>query len=343
MQEKNIFTEKWIIIGKKNSEEFIVKILSWNEEWKIVEVSWEKEGFWVWEKNFKKWEKITLYIEKENNLDENNLDNNFEIGLENNLTHYSIQWYWHLDSIIIWFFIFCWIVIWIWKKQWIMSLISLFWWVAMILFLLIPWIKYWYNPAVLTWFISFFATIFTILLITWNTKKSWIAIFWTIFWVIFAYIFAFLIAKTSWIDWLWSEDARIFAILNSWFNYSWIFFSWIIIWALWAVMDTTISIASWLNEVKTKSWHIWFKWLWKSWMTIWWDVMWWMINTLVFAYLWTSLIIVLSASMNWIWVVEFLNFNFIAEEILRTIAGTTWLVLSIPLTAFLGALILSRK
>jgi len=338
MQEKNIFTEKWIIIAKKSSDEFVVKILSGNEKWKIVEVSWEKEGFSIWNKIFDKWEKITLYVEK---------------YPDDNFANYSIKWYRHLDSIIVWFFIFCWIVIWIWKKQGLMSLLSLFWWVALILFLLIPWIKNWYNPVILTWFISFFATIFTILLITWNTKKSWIAIFWTIFWVIFAYIFAFFIAETSWIDWLWSEWARAFAILHSWFDYSGIFFSWIIIWALWAVMDTTISIASWLNEVSEKikkSWNTiwWVDWnsfinLWKSWMTIWWDVMWWMINTLVFAYLWTSLVIVLSASVDWVWVIEFLNMDFIAEELLRTIAGTTWLVLSIPLTAFLGAIILSKK
>lgn len=285
-------------------------------------------------KIFSKWEKISLYVEK-------NSEENFE--------NFSIKWYRHLDSIIIWFFIFCWIVLLIWKKQWLRSLLSLFWSVFLILFFLIPWIKNWYNPIFLTWIISFFVTIFTILLIIWNTKKSWIAIFWTLFWVVFAYIFAFLIAKTSWIDWLWSEDFRIFVILNSGFDYTWIFFSWIIIWALWAVMDTTISIASWLNEVSEKikkSWNILennFKNLLRSWMIIWWDVMWWMINTLVFAYLWTSLIVVLSASVNWIWIFEFLNFSFIAEEVLRTIAWTTWLVLSIPFTAFLWAWILSRK
>lgn len=328
MQEKTIFTEKWIIIWEKNNDVFVVKILSWDEKWKIVNVFWEKEEFQVWVYDFKKWDKIALYIEKYP-------DEHFE--------NYSIQWYRHVDSLIIWFFIFCWIVILIWKKQWLMSLLSLFWWVAMILFLLIPWIKNGYNPVILTWLISFFTTVFTILLITWNSKKSWIAIFWTIFWVVCAYIFAFLIAKTSWINWLWSEDARSFAILNVWFDYFWIFFAGIIIWALWAVMDTTISIASWLNEVKEKTWNIWFKWLLKSWMIIWWDVMWGMINTLVFAYLWTSLVVILSASINWIWVLEFLNLNFISEEILRSISWTAWLVLSIPLTALIWAFVFSRR
>lgn len=327
MQETKIFTEKWIILDEKKWE-FFVKILSWEEKWKVVKISWEWENFFVWEQNFSQWDKISLYVEK-------NFSENFE--------NYSIKWFRHLDAIIIWFLIFCLTVILIWKKQWLRSLFSLLWSVLIILFLFIPWIKMWFDPVFLSWVIAFFVTVFTILLIVWNTKKWWIAIWWTIYWVVFAYIFAFFIAKTSWIDWLWSEEFRSFAITTSWFDYTWIFFAWIIIWALWAVMDTTISIASWLNELKEKVWNIWFKWLLSSWMTIWWDVMWWMINTLVFAYLWTSIIVVLSASINWIWVEEFLNFTYISEEILRSIAWTTWLVLSIPFTAFLWAWILWKN
>ncbi len=334
MPEKNIFTLKWIILEKKD-DNYIVRILSWKKEWKIVTIWWEKDEFTVIKTDYKVWDKIKVYTE---------FDQNEEVWNSLNWWyHYSIQWFRHLDWIIIWFFIFCWIVIWIWKKQWLMSLLSLFWWMAMILFLLIPWIKYWYNPVLLTWIISFVATILTILLITWNTKKSWVAIFWTILWVFFSYIFAFFIATTSWINWVWSEAARAFAILNSWFDYIWIFFSWIIIWALWAVMDTTISIASWLSEVNQKTnWTLWFKKLLKSGMNIWWDVMWWMINTLIFAYMWTSFVVVLSASINGIWIAEFLNFDFIAEEVLRMIAWTIWLILSIPITALLWAIIFSK-
>ena len=327
MQETQIFTEKWIVLDQKNWD-FFVRVLSWEDKWRVIKAQWEWENYWIWEKHYSQWDKVSLYVEK-------NPDDHSE--------NYSIKWFWHLDAIIVWFFVFCWIVLFIWRKQWLRSLLSLFWSVLIILFLLIPWIKLWYSPVILAWIISFFVTIFTILLIVWNTKKWWIAILWTLSWVFFSYIFAFLIAKTSWIDWLWSENFRAFAITSPWFDYTWIFFSWIIIWALWAVMDTTISIASWLNELKEKVWHIWFKWLWKSWMTIWWDIMWWMINTLVFAYLWTSLIIVLSASVNWVSLVEFLNYDFVSEEILRSIAWTTWLVLSIPLTAFLWAWILWKN
>ncbi|MCD5382728.1 YibE/F family protein [Candidatus Gracilibacteria bacterium] len=328
MQEKTIFTEKGIIIGEKNNDVFVVKILSGDEKGKIVNVFGEKEEFQVGVYDFKKGDKIALYIEKYP-------DEHFE--------NYSIQGYRHVDSLIIWFFIFCGIVILIGKKQGLMSLLSLFGGVAMILFLLIPGIKNGYNPVILTGLISFFTTVFTILLITGNSKKSWIAIFGTIFGVVCAYIFAFLIAKTSGINGLGSEDARSFAILNVGFDYFGIFFAGIIIGALGAVMDTTISIASGLNEVKEKTGNIGFKGLLKSGMIIGGDVMGGMINTLVFAYLGTSLVVILSASINGIGVLEFLNLNFISEEILRSISGTAGLVLSIPLTALIGAFVFSRR
>lgn len=38
MEENNIFTEKWVIIDKKN-DDFFVRVLSWEDKWRIIQVA----------------------------------------------------------------------------------------------------------------------------------------------------------------------------------------------------------------------------------------------------------------------------------------------------------------
>lgn len=326
MEIPSIKIEKWKVISE-NDNFFQIKVLSWENKWKIISAESSQE-YEVIRKEYKKWDKVVLYSER----------------MESWKVDYSIQWYWHLDSLIIWIIIFFWIILAIWKKQWLKSLISLVWSLAIIFVVLIPLIIKWFNPILITLITSSVLTVFTLLVITWNTKKSWIAIIWTFFWVLASYLLAHIIWISSNIDGVWSEEFRNFAVFFAWeYDLYWIFLSWIIIWALWAVMDTTISIASGLNEIKEHKPKISFKELLNSWMNIWRDVMWWMVNTLIFAYVWTSIMLILMTSMVWIPLIEFLNYDFVAEEILRSLAWTLWLVLSIPITAVFWAWVLWEK
>lgn len=61
-----------------------------------------------------------------------------------------------------------------------------------------------------------------------------------------------------------------------------------------------------------------------------------MFNTLIFAYVGSSLFLLLFLMNNNTGLIEFFNFSFLAEEYLRSLAGTTALLFTIPITSGLA-------
>jgi uncharacterized membrane protein len=64
-----------------------------------------------------------------------------------------------------------------------------------------------------------------------------------------------------------------------------------------------------------------------------------MLNTLIFAYVGTSIAVVLIISQNKTEIMEFLNYDFVAEEIIRSIVGSIGLLAAIPITAVAAGVI----
>ena len=81
----------------------------------------------------------------------------------------------------------------------------------------------------------------------------------------------------------------------------------------------------------------------KSGMNVGRDIMGTMSNTLIFAYVGSSLFLLLLFNQYGESYLKFLNFNFIAEEIIRSIAGSIGLILSIPLTAIIAGYLENKK
>lgn len=118
------------------------------------------------------------------------------------------------------------------------------------------------------------------------------------------------------------------------FNFRDLLFAGIIIASLGACMDVGMSIASSLDEIKNKMKDISGKELFKSGMNIGRDVIGTMTNTLILAYVGGSLTLILlfmACDMN---IVEILNKETIAEEIISAIAGSMGVVYTVPITAF---------
>lgn len=129
---------------------------------------------------------------------------------------------------------------------------------------------------------------------------------------------------------------------NNPINMKAIIFAMIIVGALGAVMDVAMSISSSLYELKLKSPDITPKELMKSGLTIGRDMMGTMANTLVLAYIGSNLtcvVLMISYNAN---VQQVINKEKIIAEILQALAGSMGMLLTLPLTSLICALIYYR-
>lgn len=122
-----------------------------------------------------------------------------------------------------------------------------------------------------------------------------------------------------------------------------IIFAMIIIGALGAVMDVSMSISSSLYELKLKSPSISSKELMKSGFTIGRDMMGTMANTLVLAYIGSSLTSVLLLVSYNASIEQVINKEMIIAEILQALAGSLGMLLTLPLTSAVCAAIYYKK
>lgn len=123
------------------------------------------------------------------------------------------------------------------------------------------------------------------------------------------------------------------------FNFKDLLFAGIIIAALGASMDVGMSIASSLDEIKTKLKDITWKELFKSGMNIGKDIIGTMSNTLILAYVGGSITLILLFMACNMSIGEILNKETIIEEIILAIAGTMGVIYTVPITAFTYAML----
>lgn len=122
-----------------------------------------------------------------------------------------------------------------------------------------------------------------------------------------------------------------------------IIFAGIIIGAVGAVMDVAVSIASALWELKTQAPNLTFSGIFKSGINIGKDIMGSMTNTLVLAYIGSSLSVILLLVVYAGSLAELLNRELIIVEILQALIGSLGILLTMPLTALVCAALYTRK
>ena len=148
---------------------------------------------------------------------------------------------------------------------------------------------------------------------------------------IFASIFSYLTKLSG-----ACEDAVQLSInaSNITFNFRELIFAGIIVSALGACMDVGMSIASSLDEIKAKTPDITAKELFKSGMNIGKDVIGTMSNTLILAYVGGALTLIILFMVCNFNLIQILNKETIAEEIISAVAGSTGVLYTVPITAF---------
>ena len=213
-----------------------------------------------------------------------------------------------------------------------------------IYFFLLPLLIKGYSPILITILILVVVTIITMLIIGGFSRKALVATIGTMGGVIIAGLLAYYIGNLASLTGFASEESRMLLYVdNIDVDIKGILFAGIIIGALGATMDVAMSIASAIEEIRKAHSKINSLELIKSGMNVGRDIMGTMVNTLILAYAGGALpmlLLFMAYDTSWI---KLVNAEFIATEIIRAIAGSIGLILSVPITALVAGLVYTEK
>jgi|SRR5690554_2399580 len=223
------------------------------------------------------------------------------------------------------------------------SLITLAFMGFVILRWLLPMILQGYNPLVLTVLFACLITAVTLIIISGLNAKTGAAIAGTMGGLLTAGLFAWAMGDAARLTGF-SEEAQMlyFADLPMELDVRGLLFSGIIIGALGAVMDVAMSIASSIAEVKAANPLLTIKGLFRAGFNVGKDVLGTMVNTLILAYTGGALPLLLLFMANGMEYISIINMDLVATEVVRSLAGSMGLLVTVPLTAAVAALLMSQ-
>jgi len=228
------------------------------------------------------------------------------------------------------------------KQKGIKSVITISLTMFLIFKVLLPGILNGKDPLMLAIIIASLITVLTIIIVSGFNKKSYAAIMGTIIGVVVAAIIAMIVGNVITITGLMPDEAAMLTYIPQGIslNYNNLLFAGILLGALGAVMDVAMSIASSIQEIyladKSQSRRK----LFSSGMSIGHDIMGTMSNTLILAYTGSSIPLLLILMSYQTPLSEIANMDIVATEIVRSLAGSIGLIITIPVTAFLSVILL---
>ncbi len=240
-------------------------------------------------------------------------------------------------------FVFTGVLILLGKLKGLKSVITLGFTVIAILNVLLPLILQGYNPIILGVLVSAIVTTFTLILVSGANRKTLSAIIGTTGGVIIAGLIAVKVGTAAKLTGFSSEESVMLMFIpqETTFDFRGLLFAGIIIGALGAVMDVSMSIASAMDEIKQVSPNISRQSLIQSGMNVGRDLMGTMSNTLILAYTSGSLPLLLLFSAYKTPLIRIVSLELIATEIIRALAGSLGLIMAIPISAIASGYILS--
>jgi len=207
-------------------------------------------------------------------------------------------------------------------------------------FFFIPGVIEGYSPIMLSVVTALFASLITIYFMTGISTKGHVAVLGSIGGVAFAgvlsYFFVYKLGLTGYTD----IDSLNYASFLKGIKVKELISAGVILGSMGAVMDVAMSISSALHEVEGVNVKLTSKNIFNSGMNIGKDIIGTMVNTLVLAYVGSSLftIMLLIMQKNEFPLIRILNFEFMAVEILRSICGSLGILVTVPLTSYLASL-----
>lgn len=191
--------------------------------------------------------------------------------------------------------------------------------------------------------ICIFIIFMTLLLVNGVDKKTFCAALGCIGGVLAAALITLIFSRIMHFSGYTNEDSYYLTMLPHPVDLKALSFSAVIIGAVGAVMDVAMSLSSSLFELKEKIPNISFKSLVSSGFAIGRDMMGTMSNTLVLAYIGSSVSCVLLLLTYADSIADVLNREMIAYEILQAVAGSLGILLAIPLTTLVCGLVYLKK
>lgn len=225
------------------------------------------------------------------------------------------------------------------------TLISLVLTCLSIFFVLIPAILSGKNIYLWSILVCFYIIAMTLLIVNGFNNKSYSSILGCSTGIVFTGILTWIMNKTLLITGMLNEESHYLTQLKieTPIDLKAIIFGAIIIGALGAIMDIAITIASALWEVQEANSSLSMKALMKSGMNIGQDAIGTMTNTLVLAYIGSSLPIVLLLTVYTTSGLELFNREMIVVEILQALVGSFGILLTVPFTSFVSSFLYTKN
>ena len=221
------------------------------------------------------------------------------------------------------------------KRTGLNSVVSLGFTCGSVFFVFIPAILAGRSIYLTTIFVCVYAIISTLLIVIGPRKKAFAAILGCLGGVLLAGLIMFtmniILNLTGFVD----EETQFLLLLplENPIDLRAIIFAGVIIGSVGAIMDIAMSISSSLWELKTAGGASDFKKLFESGINIGKDTLGTMLNTLILAYIGSSLSLILLLAAHTTSLMELFNLEMVLVELLRAIVGSFGMLLAIPLTA----------
>ena len=301
---------------------FEAKILSGYRKGEVVTAIQQIDSMYaIRQKNVEPGDKIIIYKNQNGNVEN---------------VRYMFAEYHRIDFIAILWMAFLVLLLVLGRRNGLNTLVSLVFTVASIFFVFIPAVLNGGN--IYSWSIStcIYIILMTLLIISGFSKKSLAAMIGCSSGVLVAGIIAVMANKICQLTGLTTEDSMYLLFLNNEnpIDLRAIIFAAIILGAVGAIMDVSMSLSSSLAEMKEQVGNMTSAQITKSGMVVGRDIMGTMANTLILAYIGSSLsVTLLLAAYNSSTPLLLFNSEMIMVELLQAVAGSLGILLTIPLTS----------
>lgn len=243
---------------------------------------------------------------------------------------------WPLATVLV---IFILIVLFLSKLKGLKALLALFFAVFTIFYFFVPMIIRGQSPILMAITSTFLISAVTIYLVAGNNVKGLSAAAGTFIGVTIAgllsYVYTNYMKLTGYVD----VDSLSYADMLKGIDLKQLISAGILLGSLGAVMDVAMSISSSLYELKEHHKELSKYQIFKSGMNIGSDIIGTMVNTLILAYVGSSLftIILFMLQKESFPLIRILNYEFIVVEILRSLFGSIGILVAVPVTSYFAA------
>ncbi|OJU18490.1 MAG: hypothetical protein BGN88_11190 [Clostridiales bacterium 43-6] len=248
------------------------------------------------------------------------------------------------DKLLILLLVFLSIVVFFGRIKGLKAIFSLAFTLVCVIFLFIPLVISGVNPVLAAIIISVLSTAVTLLSLNgWGTKTITAGIS-CIGCMLLAGGLSYGAGLVTRITTLNTHEAQdlLFVSQRTSLKIRDLLFAGIIIASLGAIMDTTMSIASAIAEIKELNPSLTEKQLFKSGMNVGRDVMGTMTNTLILAFTGSSINVLIMLFMYKLPFIQLINMDMLVIEVIHGLSGCIAVILSIPITSYLASKVFTK-